>query len=500
MAANPGLQADAAIGNILMLQQKQSPAPVAPPSVVPTAPTDLTQGTGSARDTRDVNKTTATDLYASITGIAPPSAPGDGSADPSVIAAQQARDADAKAQSAAASGQYSPQELAMIQADEAAARAKYQFMVDAANQSKEQDFSKNVVAMGQTGGLMSTQMSGLAALIPDVGGKYQYNGGEIGFIQEKYQRSINQATQSQDAAIQEARQSAIRAIQTGKKDDLNNAQQAFENAQKSFMDKQKLASDYSKDMLNYAKTAQDMQKQQMDMTINSDKAGIDKLKALAAGGTDYASIPADTIQSIKDEHGWTDFETKAFFHSQEAGAKKDNYKTEIKGNYMVMSGYNPTTGKLEVTTEKIDGLPPNVEGKFSQKVDGSGTMYLIPDVPDTTKPILDQMLIVGKPGQFKTATKATAATGTPPPVPGFKSEEIQKAAQVYFDTFGNWPDKADVPYVVKSYWSANPSSKSGTEVNPFEKGRSAYQTPKDKSVDAATQAIMDQIQQSGATE
>lgn len=499
MAANPGIQADAAIGNILMLQQKQSPTPVAPPSTVPTAPTDLTQGTGSARDTRDVNKSTATDLYANISGIAgvaPPTAPGDPNADPSVIAAQQARDAAAKAQSASASGQYSPQELAMIQADEAAARAKYQFMVDAANSSKERDFAKNIVAMGQNGGLMSTQMVGMEA-IPEVvthpsnvSMKYGFGGGEIGFIQSNYDRAINQATQSQDAAIQEARQSAIKAIQTGKKDDLTNAQQAFENAQKSFMDKQKLASDYSKDMLNYAKTAQDMQKQQMDMTLASDKAGVDKMKALAQSGVSFADIPQADIQKIQEEHGWTDFETKAYFHSQEAGAKKDNYKTEIKGEYMIMSGYNPTTGKMEVTTEKIQGLPPNVEGKFTQKVDGSGSMWLIPDVPDTTKPIADQMFLVGKPGQFKTAT-GTGSSAPVASVPGFKPDEVQEAAQAYFDLNNSWPSKAEIPFVTKSYWDANKSAKPGERTNPFQKGFDSSLVPKNKAIDPMDQAYLD---------
>lgn len=412
MAKNPGVNPDAAIGNLLSIPTSPAaPSPVPPPSVIPSPTGGLTQDTSGARDQRTTNQAAATNLLSGVQGLpTAPTKPGEISADPTVQAAQAARDAAAKAQAAADSGQFTPEQMAQINADVAAAKAKYQFMVDQANQNKERDFSKSIVAMGQTGGLMSTQMSGLAALLPEAGGKYTYTGGEIGFLQSNYNRDIAQAISNQNAAMDQARQSAIRAIQTGKKDDLVNAQNAYNEAVQQFQKGQEITATYNRDYLNWAKTTQDMQKQQMDMTLASDKAGMEKLKTLAQGGASYSDIPVDELNKIKTEHGWTDFETQQYFNAQLPEAKKANSKVEVKGDYAVTTTFNPKTNQYEITSEKIQGLPPNFEGKFTSKIDSSGTMYLIPDVPDTTKPIADQMIVVGKPGQFASKTTSGATT------------------------------------------------------------------------------------------
>lgn len=420
----PDLNPDALIGTLLANRAKYGKQVVTPPAVIPQPETGINQTTSEARTERDQNKQQATDLYDRMTGgatggyIPYPTKPED------FETTQQAKDVIAAQQEAerlkrlADEGQWSPEQQAQINAAAESARLQYQKMVDDAEAAKLYEMPKAFVGAGQAGGFLSTQFMGLEALGPSATGKYEYTGGEVGKIHSEYQRALTYAQQAQQQAIYQAMEKTKDAIRTGKSDDLKAAQQAYQNAQTAYEKKITTAREYQSQIEDWYMKNQTLQKERYDYARqifdDNTKDAQSKLQSVAGSGLDYSMIPQDTIDQIKDETGWSDFETKAYFLDKQGEAMKQNYSVQVKGNYMIMSGRNPLTGKLESTIEKIDGLPANADGKYTYKVDGNGTMWMIPDSPDPTKDVLSQALMVGKPGQFKSKpTGSGSRTGFP---------------------------------------------------------------------------------------
>lgn len=469
-AKYPDNQPDALIGSLLMLKERAS---VKPPPTIPQPEQNLSQNTSQNRSVRSDNKSAATDILSNLTtidssAIAKPTAPGDAMSDAEVQAMKAQRDEAARLSRLANEGQWTPEQQAQINAAAEAAKLRYQKMVDDAEQARARDLPKAQVAIGQAGGMLSTQLMGQEALVGtnvegrNIPGKdrFGYTGGEAGFITDTYQRAVAYANQAQQAAIAEAENAAKMAIRTGKEADLENAQKAFESAKEQANKKLQLAQDYQRDLMDWSVKNESVisskQQRALQLLEKTQEQGTNKLDVLTSGGYTYEDLSPEALDSIQSETGWDEMQLKAYMNAKGKASKKD-YKVEIKGNYAVMTGIDPKTGKLDTTVSMLEGLPPNAEGEYTERMADNGQMILTPKVIDPSRPMSEQIIVYGTPGQFN-KPKATGGGSVGVSVPGFKPDEVNTAVEKYFEKFGSRPAKADIPQVVKEFWRANVQS------------------------------------------
>ena len=164
------------------------------------------------------------------------------------------------------------------------AAAEFDSEIRAAEEAKRKGLPIAKVKAGERGGFLNTQFAGIAALLTTEGGDFFGEGGILASIKSDFDRIIADIrTRSKLAAIQ-ARQSARKAIRTGKKEDLGFAQDAFDQAQRLSKD----AIDLAQRKIDTISDATEARRK----GITFDQAQIDRKSKIA---TDRLNNIIDTI-------------------------------------------------------------------------------------------------------------------------------------------------------------------------------------------------------------
>lgn len=140
-------------------------------------------------------------------------------------------------------GIFTPEEQAQIEQEGIAAGAAYDTSIIDAKRSKYYGMPEAVQAGLRVGGAMNTQIAGASAAPGQEGlnvGSVIGRGGELEKISSAYDFNIASLESAKNAAIQTAKVSAQRAMQTGKKQDKQAAIDAYDKAQQAWYQQQEL--------------------------------------------------------------------------------------------------------------------------------------------------------------------------------------------------------------------------------------------------------------------
>ena len=99
----------------------------------------------------------------------------------------------------------------------------------------------------------------------------------------------------------------------------------------------------------------------------------------------------------KQQTGWSDFMVEAVFNSNKPKAAQIDWKQERVGNTLIYSGVDPVTGLLKVIKQDLGMTIPQ---DSNVQVLPNGAMVIMPKQIDPTKPLAEQMQIIGGEGQF----------------------------------------------------------------------------------------------------
>lgn len=142
---------------------------------------------------------------------------------------------------AAGLGSLTPEEQQSVFAAGEQARLQYQPLIDEARQEKKQGMAKGLIAAGQAGGFMNTQVAGVGALSQTEGGTFVGAGGSLSRLQDSYSAAIGRLESAQQMAINQAMQQRELAIKTGKQENLAAMEKAFQMAQSISQEKRQIA-------------------------------------------------------------------------------------------------------------------------------------------------------------------------------------------------------------------------------------------------------------------
>lgn len=221
-----------------------------------------------------------------------------------------------------ASGVLSPEEQASVQEQADATRAQYDQLVAQAKQQKQQGMAKDIVGAGQRGGLMNTQFAGVAAVAPVNGGSFIGAGGELNRIQSEYDLNIQNIRAQQIQAVSETQRLAKEAIRTGRKEDLQAAEDAFTLA-KSLND------DHNAMVAEKVKALADYKTQQLQYQQYARETASGTIDAMVKSGLDPATVPDDVFASIDAQGGYVPGTAKGMMEVSRAEAEAQSAKDQI---------------------------------------------------------------------------------------------------------------------------------------------------------------------------
>jgi predicted outer membrane protein len=167
--------------------------------------------------------------------------------------------------------------------------AKYDPLIEDAKASKKQGLAKSVVAGGERGGFMNTQIAGVAALAPTEGGNFIGSGGELNQIQGIYDRNISTIRAAKIAAVSQAEAAARQAIRTGKESDYKLFADAYDRAQQTSQQELALVNEKMTAISNF----ETMQKARIN-------TALDELSTVTATGME---IPEDLAAVLDGNYG-----------------------------------------------------------------------------------------------------------------------------------------------------------------------------------------------------
>lgn len=219
-------------------------------------------------------------------------------------------------------GIFSSQEEEQIAQAGRGAYERYRPLITQAKEEKRKGMPKAVVGAGERGGFMNTQMSGVAALAPTEGGSFVGAGGELENIKSAYDANISNLESQAQAASLAAEAAARTAIKTGKREDYQLAQDAFDRAQKSSQEAIDLASEKSTAIANYLNQGYkgvEFAQGQEDRFI---KQATDKLAKYASMGGDYLDKNKPEILSLLSQAGYNESEVTNMFDVYKAQAEQ----------------------------------------------------------------------------------------------------------------------------------------------------------------------------------
>lgn len=198
----------------------------------------------------------------------------------------------------------------------AAEGAKYDPLIEEARASKKQGLAKSVVAGGERGGFMNTQIAGVSALAPTEGGNFVGSGGELNQIQGIYDRNINNIQAAKIAAISQAQAAARQAIRTGKETDYKLFQDAYDRAQQSSREELALVNEKAQAISNF----ETMKKARVN-------TALDELSTITKTGTEIPEELASVLDGNYGE-GFTSKYKELLKTQQEAQSEEDLIKSQ----------------------------------------------------------------------------------------------------------------------------------------------------------------------------
>lgn len=134
----------------------------------------------------------------------------------------------------------------------------------------------------------------------------------------------------------------------------------------------------------------------------------------AKSGVSLDQMSKEQFNALLEQSGYDPFTLKAIYNANKPKDQQTQFKYEFKAGKAFGYGVNPTTGKMEFMEQDLpEGFAQAMTGgsqKYSEKVTPDGTLVLIPDEIDPSKPLDGQVLIFGKEGQFKAPRSGPSGT------------------------------------------------------------------------------------------
>lgn len=190
-------------------------------------------------------------------------------------------------------GVLTPAEEAEIERQAQASGMQYDILLNQAREQKRQGMAQSNVRAGQAGGFESTQVAGVAAIAPTVGGTFEGQGGQLERVKSAYDQNISNLEVQKSQAIAAARNALREAKLTGKKDAFDRAAKLFEVAQKSHNE----ALDMIEKKANVLKILADTEATK-NKAVDSFFKGSDivaLMKAIPAGETQQLTDPSTGV-------------------------------------------------------------------------------------------------------------------------------------------------------------------------------------------------------------
>lgn len=200
-------------------------------------------------------------------------------------------------------------ETAKIDAAGNAIGAEYDILIEEAEEQKREGRADALVGAGEKGGLLSTQFAGIAALSRTEGKTFEGSGGKLEEIKGVYDRNISILQSKKIAAVNQAKSSAEKAIRTGKREDLQIAQDAYSFAKEISQESAALA----REKIDTIKGLQDMaiKQAQFESTEagSKSKAAMDQVNFyLDNMGLDYLENNREEIEGLFEDAGYEGFD------------------------------------------------------------------------------------------------------------------------------------------------------------------------------------------------
>lgn len=250
--------------------------------------------------------------------------------------------------------------------------SRVQAQIDAINQIYDQELAR----VKEEGAGRLRQTTSIAVGAGLAGSPFQQT-------QETKTQAFNQR---QEQALQGERASKIAAILSGAED----------KASDRYKEQQALARQGGIDYINFLKETAQSAKQD----------AIGTIAQLAKGGISLDEIPKERLRQIIQDSGYDDFTVRALYTSQ------TNQPTSFStvGDKLVGYYFDPATQQIKTyESAPIAGLKSGV--KYDMKTTPDGTVLMVPETIDPSKPLDEQIKVYGSQAQFAKPTGGTGGSG-----------------------------------------------------------------------------------------
>lgn len=267
--------------------------------------------------------------------------------------AKAARDARTKELQNIRNGIYSTEQQARIDEAAKAAEAEGNQAIREAEKQKEQGMPKALIAAGQRGGLMNTQFAGVAALLQTEGNTFVGAGGELERIQSSYDSNIADARDRATIAINNAKENARNAIESGAREDLELAQRDYEEAKAAWDEQRELQRQKQADIAAMAK-------QEAEFNKLKGEENAKTIENMVNAGFTPEDIPAWKFQQMDIDSGQNPGSSQiaylgAYAEKQRVDAKNDlNMASDFAGLFKNMQVGGPPVTIGDSTYSMLD--------------------------------------------------------------------------------------------------------------------------------------------------
>lgn len=284
-----------------------------------------------------------------------------------------------------------------------AGAAEYQPLINEAMRSKEQGLPKALIGGGERGGFMNTQFAGQAALVPTNGGDFIGVGGELENIKSVYDNNISNLKAKQQSAALAAKEAYRQALRTGKRQDYDLAEKAFQTAKSSFDEANALVQEKVAAVSKY--------QTQRQARISYDFERLQKIGEV--GGT----VPDEVKTSLDAAYGpgFTDKYAAASKAAKDVSTEEKQIEamskiTDILKNY-------PLDQEIKIGSATYKGIANNKDNQIFQEEDAGGNVTFI-----TIDKKTGEIIHVASGG--KIGKGVTKNTGTPK-IAGLPEADVQ---------------------------------------------------------------------------
>lgn len=245
-------------------------------------------------------------------------------------------------------GNYTEGQKQQIESEIRRAEEQYAPLIREAEAAKKAGLPRAEVAIGELGGFLNTQFAGVAALLPTQGGNFRGAGGELERIASSYDANIADAKSAASRAVNEARLLAVQAIETGAREDLFNAEKAYERARSAHNEGIKLAHQKQSDLIDWAVKSRELrqyEREEVGLTLDS----------MVGAGYSVEEIPDWYFEELDKRGGYMEGVSRSMFEMAEIERGQAAEVAEME--------------KLEKMTDILNKIP------VGQDVTIGGTTY-----------------------------------------------------------------------------------------------------------------------------